>query len=196
MIYETLHILKEQVDNYLKSFDVNNSLILGNVSMLDNENEDLPDSQMKNTNVLTLINIEEEITLKNGTHQVMKNNQAHYKNRPVNLNLYLLFSANKNSYDFSLQSLSKIIEFFQGKNVFTHSNTIYTKPTEALNNLKEFKFSVDLYTPTFEEMNYIWGTLGGKQLPSAMYKVSLINIQRESTFAKQSVITEINGTLN
>lgn len=196
MIYETLHILREQVNNYLKIFDTNNSLVLGNVAMLESSADDPNSQQMTNTNILSLLNIEEETTLKNKGNRTIKNGEVYYKNDPVPLNLYLLFSCNRNTYEFSLQSLSKIIEFFQGKKVFTHTNTVFTKSTSALSDVKEFKFIVDLYTPTFEEMNYVWGTLGGRQLPSALYKVTLSHIEREAYSGRGNLITEINGTLN
>jgi hypothetical protein len=50
-----------------------------------------------------------------------------------------------------------------------------------MSNLKDFRFTVELYTPTFEELNFIWGTLGGKQYPSALYKLSLIEVERNLT---------------
>jgi hypothetical protein len=44
--------------------------------------------------------------------------------------------------------------------------------------MDEFKMTLELYCPTFEEQNHIWGTLGGKQLPSVMYLARLVEVQR------------------
>ena len=62
--------------------------------------------------------------------------------------------------------------------------------------LDYFKFNLEIYTPTFDELNNIWGTLGGKQLPSVIYKVQLIEIERDKKLAESEVITHIGGTLN
>ena len=104
----------------------------------------------------------------------------------VSLNLYLLFSANNATYKESLKSVSKLIQFFQGKKIFTQDNTNFKKEDEMLN-VKNFRFIVDLFTPSFEELNFIWGTLGGKQYPSVIYKVSLIEIERDNILRKGQV---------
>ena len=62
-----------------------------------------------------------------------------------------------------------------------------------MSNIDNFRFSVELYTPTFEELNYIWGTLGGKQLPSALYKVSMIQIERDIAQAEGQLISKVKG---
>jgi hypothetical protein len=62
-----------------------------------------------------------------------------------------------------------------------------------MSNVDNFRFTVELYTPTFEELNYIWGTLGGKQLPSALYKVSMIQIERNIAQAEGQLIGEFSG---
>jgi hypothetical protein len=61
-----------------------------------------------------------------------------------------------------------------------------------MSNIDNFRFTVELYTPTFEELNFIWGTLGGRQLPSALYKVSMIQIERNISQSEGAIITEIN----
>jgi hypothetical protein len=60
-------------------------------------------------------------------------------------------------------------------------------------NIDNFRFTIELYTPTFEELNYIWGTLGGKQLPSALYKVSMIQIERNIAQSEGPLISRIKG---
>jgi hypothetical protein len=87
------------------------------------------------------------------------------------------------------------MQYFQGKRVFTQENTTFLREGE-LSNVNNFRFLVDLFTPSFEELNYIWGTLGGKQYPSAIYKVSLIEIEREVTLKKGTVISGLSNDLN
>lgn len=193
MIYETLQILKEQLEKYFEEVGLNVSLILDNVALWESGSKDA--DKLDGKVILTLLNIEEEVTMKNVTATRVVNNKTEYKNPPVNLNIYLLVSANCNSYDYSLRSVSRTLEFFQGKRIFTSSNTIYNRANVSFDVLDYFKFIVDLYTPGFEVVNHIWGTLGGRQLPSVLYKIQILQIDREKKLSTGEVITHIGGTL-
>jgi hypothetical protein len=108
----------------------------------------------------------------------------------VHLNIYLLFSMTSTSYENALKYLSWIIKFFQQKNVFTPANTpSASKPSSAEMN---FKMILDLYSPTFEEANFLWSTLGGKQLPSVIYKLRLLELEHEITQEVRGVVKEID----
>ena len=194
MIYETLQILKEQLEKYLDAAGLGKIVVLDNVAMLESGSDSAADLEGKV--IITLLNIDEESTLKNIPSVKVVNNKSVYQNPPVNLNLYFLVSAYCDSYDNSLMSISKTIEFFQGKRVFTSGNTIYNRSNASLDVIDSFKFVLELYTPGFEVLNHIWGTLGGRQLPSVIYKVQLIQLKRAKKLASSEVITQINGTLN
>ena len=62
-------------------------------------------------------------------------------------------------------------------------------------NVGDFRFITDLYTPTFEELNFIWGTLGGKQYPSVIYKVTLLEIERDVVSNRGTVVSGLNSGL-
>lgn len=192
MIYETLEIIKDQVSQFLDDkLSESNLLVLENIAKM----EDTDITTMNDKVVLSLINLEEEISMKNLPNVNFKNGSYEYKNKPVNLNLYVLFSANRSVYTKSITALSAIIEFFQDKKVFNQSNTPLNPTITALDDVKEFKFVVELYTPTFEQLNYVWGTLGGKSVPNVMYKVSIVKVEGTSLVKKGSAITEVEGTL-
>ena len=193
MIFEIIQIITEQVNNYLDEIGLDKSVVAENIAFLESQNEDVG-TALKDGVALTLINLDEEATLKNFPNHAIENTKTIYRNSIINLNLYLLFSANRDKYLNSLNDISKIIEFFQGKRLFTQANTIYNRSSSAMSNVDNFRFTVELYTPTFEELNYIWGTLGGKQLPSALYKVSMIQIERNIVQAEGQVIGEFTGT--
>ncbi|MDR6763860.1 Protein of unknown function [Flavobacterium sp. CF108] len=192
MIFEVIQIIAEQVNNYLEEIGLDKSVVPENIAFLESQNDDIADA-LKNAVALTLINLDEEATLKNFPNHTIENAKTIYKNSIVNLNLYILFSANRDKYINSLKDISKIIEFFQGKRLFTQANTIYNRNNIAMSNVDNFRFTVELYTPTFEELNYIWGTLGGKQLPSALYKVSMIQIERNIAQAEGQLISKVKG---
>jgi len=194
MIYESLQILKEQLENYLDEAGLGKIVTLDNVAMLESGSDKASDLEGKV--IITLLKLEEEKALKNTSAVRVVDNKAQYKNPPVNINLYFLVSANCDSYDNSLISISKTLEFFQGKKVFTSSNTIYNRSIATMSVLDYFKFVIELYTPGFEEWNNIWGTLGGRQLPSVMYKVQLIQIESNKKLAGSELIKEVSGKLN
>ncbi|OAB78820.1 DUF4255 domain-containing protein [Cochleicola gelatinilyticus] len=192
MIYETLEILKDQVSEYLELKQSEaNLVVLENVAKID----DPEITTMNDKIVLSLVNIEEEISLKNNPNIRIKNGETVYKNKPIHLNVYILFSANRTVYTRSITSVSYILEFFQGKNVFTQTNTPLNPTITTLDHITEFKFNVSLFTPTFEQLNYIWGTLGGKSLPSILYKVSIVKVESDTITDKGTPITQIEATL-
>lgn len=192
MLFEVIQIISEQINNYLDEIGLEKSVVPENVAFLESQNETVSEN-LEDKVALTLINLDEESTLKNFPNHSVENSKTIYKNSIINLNLYLLFSANRTIYINSLNDISKIIEFFQGKKLFTQANTIYNRNNVAMSNIENFRFTVELYTPTFEELNYIWGTLGGKQLPSALYKVSMIQIERTISQGEGPLISKVTG---
>lgn len=193
MIYEALQIISEQLNLYLSSEGLINLVKLENIALFETSANNL--EKVDGKIILTMINLDEEKTLKNLPNYTVINKQStEYKNPPIHLNLYLLISANCNTYVNSLRSISKTIEFFQGKSTFTSENTTYTTK-EDFDVLSSFKLIVNLHTPTFEELNHIWGTLGGRQLPSVIYQIQMIEIDKKELTGIGPVILEITDTL-
>ena len=193
MIYETLQILREQLESYFSEIGLDDSIKLDNIALWGSEEENTESVNEKV--IVSLLKLEEEITLKNSPHYKVNNYKTQYKNPPIHLNLYLLICANYKDYGRSLRSISKVIEFFQSKKVFNSTNTVYNRSDVSMDLLDHFKFNLDIFTPTFEELNNIWGTLGGKQVPSVIYKVQLIQIESDKKLRESEVITSISGNL-
>lgn len=194
MIYETLQILKEQLEEYLNNAGFGKNVVLDNIALWD-PNGQGNSSKIDKKVVITLLKTEEEPTMKNSMNYRIVNNKTEYKNPPVHLNLYVLISSNFDDYDNSLRSISKVIQFFQGKKVFTSANTVYNRTNVSFDVLDSFKFILELYSPGFEELNYVWGTLGGRQLPAAIYRIQLIKIEEDKLYSSSNVITQIIGDL-
>lgn len=194
MLYESMHILKEQLNNYFRDIGLNRTTELQNIALWESGKDE--ESRLEEKLIVTLLRLEEEATLKNSPHVKVNENKSEYRNPPLHLNLYLLIAANFKNYDTSLISISKVIEFFQGKKVFTSSNTVYNRDNVAFEILDDFRFNLEIYSPSFEELNNIWGTLGGRQMPSIIYKVQLIQIERDKKLSESKIITHIGGTLN
>ncbi len=186
MIFEVLQVVMEEVNAYFGTTAVSLENIANVEQDVDGESNGV---------FLSLLNMKEEYALKNTSNNQINGTEINYRNPKISLNLYLMFSANNATYKESLKSISKIIQFFQGKKVFTQDNTNYKKEDEMLD-VKNFRFIVDLFTPSFEELNFIWGTLGGKQYPSVIYKVSLVEIERDATLRKGAVISGLGTSMN
>ena len=78
--------------------------------------------------------------------------------------------------------LARALRFFEARHVFTQDNvspaSITTNaPNHALDRLAEFKLVFDLCSPSMEEVNHLWGTLGGKQYPFAMYNLRMLELK-------------------
>lgn len=195
MIYESLHILKEQLSSHLQSQGITSPVELENIAMLESSGENT--DKLINKVVLSLIRIEEEKTLRNlpnhSIKQISGSDQriTEYKNPPVHINMYLQISANCNTYTNSLRCISETIKYFQDRTVFKPSNTNYT-PREDFGEFTDFKLNVSLFTPSFEQQNQIWGMLGGKQIPSVIYKIQLVELDRNLIKNSQQAINTIN----
>lgn len=122
---------------------------------------------------MTLVNIEEDRVNK-PNDPYLKTTEGFTKVNPeIKLNLYVLFTAAyTDNYDEALKFISYIIQFFQSKNVFTQANT------PDMDTRIE-KLIAELHPMSFEQQNYLWGMVGGKYLPSVMYRFRMLVIQEE-----------------
>ena len=55
---------------------------------------------------------------------------------------------------------------------------------------------VELYSLSFEQQNQLWASLGGKYMPSVVYKVRLVVIDKGFMGAKEKAIMEIDNNLH
>ena len=130
-----------------------------------------------------LINLEEENVLRGAEpYRRQLPDGTKLMVRPeIRLNLYVLFVAHYKQYDQGLQSLSRIIRFFQNRRVLDHENSPDLNPGID-------RLLVELVTLPFSEQNEIWNTLRTTYHPSALYKVSLVVFQDEEAFTIPEVI--------
>lgn len=191
MLYRSLLFLEEQLNAYFATLNKTDPNIIAKPALVENI-AGLEEDKLKNAEniFITLVNISEEATLKNIPNYQTENFITVYKNPPIFLNLFVLFSACMKKYDQALMHLSAVIRFFQAKNNFNQKNS----SSAIIENLDEFNILLDLFSPTFEQVNYLWSTLGGKQFPFALYKLRLVIMERESTDETRGIIRAI--TLN
>jgi len=154
-------------------------VVLGNITKAqDNDNAPNPNNPVAGKAVLSLVNIEEDRISKSPQNFVKVNDKVEYRNPKIFLNLYCLFAVANSTYDTALQHLSLIIQFFQYKNVLNHQNSPAASEPKLDPRIDKLVF--DLHSLNFEQVNHLWGTLGGKYLPSVLYKVRLITIEDDT----------------
>ena len=193
MIDTAITLLQQELQNYLSFKDATATVVVDNIGLLETSNGD----NLNNNIVITVVNVEEESTLKN--QPAVKRNPPNfvvYENPPVFLNLYVLFTSNYwgAKYIFGLSRISYVVQFLQSKNVFSFSSSVMgSVPTDP--DLLDLKFTMELYTLTFEQLNHLWGSLGGRQIPFVMYKLRLVAITERKTIREVPPILEIDTSL-
>ena len=122
-------------------------------------------TQIDNKLCVFLQHFEEERLIKNGSHQANAG-----MNPPMHFSLFLMFVANfpDPNYLESLRYISLVLEFFQRMRVFDKSNT------PMLSSNVE-KISFEYVNLDFQELSNVWGLLGLKYMPSAIYKLKLLS---------------------
>lgn len=187
MIDQALDFICRQVNAYLCNklgiTDGSTLIQLANISWNDSESTASNGNDRSNA-FISLVNIEEDRISKSPQNYVRNGSDIVYKNPKIFLNLYILFSVNLTSYSESLKRLSYIIQFFQYKNVFNGVNS--PDIPAGINELV-----LDLMTLSYQDLNNLWGIMGSKYLPSAMYKVRLINIDENFNMGVSGIITEV-----
>lgn len=118
---------------------------------------------------VSLVNLATESTVRNLQTERVGNGELRL-NPAIKLNLWVLFAANFTEYDEALKFLSSTLAFFQGRPVFTPQNS--PRLDRSFDRLV-----VELESLTYHELSNLWGVLGSKYVPSAVYKVKLVTIQ-------------------
>lgn len=185
MIQDTLAFLGQEVNSYLSlklGPTTLERVVLGNIAKAtDAEGA----SNLQGVAVLSLVNVEEDRISKQQENYRKTPEGVRYQEPPVFVNLYILISVNKSEYEDSLHWLSLIIQYFQHKSVFT------PEQYPQLESRGIEKIVVELHTLNFEQINHLWGTLGGKYLPSVLYKVKQVTLDENELQAEGALIRDI-----
>jgi len=191
MIHDAIRLILSQLNRHLGAGD-GEAVTLGNIAMVESGVEGVGADLTRV--VLSLVNITEDHTLKNGPNHRRAGGKIVYENRPVNLYLYLLFSANHTQYPTALTQLGRIIEFFQGRQIFTVRNSPdLTEISASAEELATLRLVMELQSLTFEQVNHLWGSLGGKQVPFVLYRARLLSLTAGEIEATGEPIDEIRA---
>ena len=89
---------------------------------------------------------------------------------PLNLNIYVLVSASfAGNYAEALRFLSESIRFFQAKPLFSRQNSAgFPRELERL--------TIEMVNLNTQDLQNLWSGMGGRYLPSALYKLRMITL--------------------
>ena len=160
-------------------------VILGNVATL-------YDAGVTESNVLlSLVNIEEEVLLRNPENFLKRGLLAISKNPPMHVNITVMFGAYQpneggmgTNYADSISKIQKIIGFFQRNSVFEQAN-FPDLPAEIE------KLTFELINLNLEQLHHLWSMLGGRYIPSVAYKMRMVVIDEALETMEAPLITQI-----
>jgi hypothetical protein len=196
MIFQAMELIRRNLNLFLRGgvVVVPEPVVLKNIAFATPDNPGTAIDESAQV-YMSLVNVEEEMTLKNlSAVRQSEIRPLAYVNPPLYLNLYLLFSANHKDYNMAIASLGQILLFFQGNRTFSLSMTPvdptgpFATPGENENRIK---VTLELMSLTFEQVNYLWGSLGGKQMPFLLFKARLVEIDADRMMKGGGFVSEI-----
>ena len=181
LIYDTLLLVSEEINTFLDPGNPQKPLMLGNISMFNDGDEFT--ASLKDKLIVSLVNIEEDRIAKTPDNFIRQGDRTIYRNPPLHFNITLIFSAT-HSYEKALPLLEGIIRFFQVKNVFDATNT--TSLDAEIN-----RVVFDLMSLNLEQIHQLWTSLGGKYIPSVLFKMRMMTIDEMVIKSDAPAITKI-----
>lgn len=197
MLYQAMELIRQNLNAFIAEYiplAKPEPVVLGNIafSTPDNPSTSVDESAQI---YMSLVNVEEEQSLKNqDSVRQSEIRPLAYVNPPIYINLFLLFSANHKDYTMAIKHLGLVLLFFQGNRCFSIARTpvaatgVFAAPGEEENKIV---INVELMSLTFEQVNHLWGSLGGKQQPFVLFKVRQVEIDANRMLQGGGVITEI-----
>jgi len=132
--------------------------------------------------VLLLVNIEKDTTPQQFVPPASPSaDRSIESSPPLYLNLYLMIAGNfsGSNYTEGLKFISAAVSFFQRQPVMDQSST------PAMDK-RIVRLMLDVENMSMQDLSSMWGVLGGKYLPSVLYKVRMVtfdagDIERQSS---------------
>lgn len=176
-----------------------------NVATLNDGDEFL---QSKFPIILSIVNIEEDKTLKNQSVYIQNSNDNNTIDRFTHPTRHLIISLLFCSYNKALskyldgiEKLEPIINFFQQNTSLYYKNDgseliryITFSGKNDVGKANYSKITFDFVSLNMEQLNQMWSYLGSKYMPSVLFKMRLVSIQT-SVVEKDTVIKKVNVDL-
>ena len=191
--------LKVVIEKLSKLIDPAQTVIeITNIAMLNDGDDFLASASPI---ILSIVNIEEDKTLKNQSIYLKNTNDhtqiSRYNHPTQHLIISLLFSSyNKNlsKYLDGLDKLKTVISYLQQHNSFYYKNDdtelidydTFLGKTE-LQKENYSRVTVESVSLSMDQVNQMWSYLGSKYMPSVLYKMRLCTIQSTDTVPEKVI---------
>ncbi len=144
----------------------------------------------KESVVMTLINLEQEtVTCQQLPVSKFVDGQTILLPPELKLNLSVMFVARFSVYDQALKYLSHIMNFFQVQPAFSaESHPALEEPAERI--------TLELQSLSYDQLNQVWAFMGGKHLPSVIYKMRGIRLQDHDAPEFAPPVLEVKTKIN
>ena len=185
MITQALTYISSKINTAFFTPNGTPRVILGNIATLN-------DAGVSESNVLlSLINIEEEVLLRNPENFFKRDQSVIYKNPPIHVNVSIIFGAylpNQNqlgtNYEGSIVKIQKVIGFFQRQRIFERDSS-----PDLPAGIEQLTF--ELINLSLEQLHHLWSMLGGKYIPSVAYKMRMVVIDEALESLEAPLITQV-----
>lgn len=182
MINLAMQLLAEQLDQHLKRiYDLTEDTVAV-TNLLEMDGSIVPN--INNKLVMFLANIEKDsVSVRRAGAQESGERIAQH-NAALNFNLYVMMTANfaGNNYPEALKFLSSTISYFQRHPVFNHQ-------TAPEMDKRIEKLVLDVENLSIQDLSNLWSSLGGKYMPSILYRVRMVTFDSDVIISRQPVVT-------
>jgi hypothetical protein len=183
MINLAVQLLATQLNQYLRrTYNLNEDVVaVSNLLEVDGSVA----ANINNKLVVFLVNIEKDSVPFRQVNLHEVGEREVQSSVPLYFNLYLMMTANftGNNYPEALKFLSSTIHFFQKNHVVTHQTA--PEMDERIE-----KLILDIENLSIQDLSNLWGSLGGKYLPSILYKVRMVAFDTEDVVGRIPVVGE------
>ncbi|GAA0191331.1 hypothetical protein GCM10009122_53730 [Fulvivirga kasyanovii] len=181
MIESVFMAMSERLNSYFANkFSTGDDFVI--VSNLVNQ-DGTPALTESDKLIITLANVQQESVN-------TRPNSVSILEAPVNINIHTLISAYfvEDNYQDSFKYLSGVISFFQSNKVFNHQNTPGLDPGID-------KITFEISNLDIQALSQLWGIVGGKYLPSILYKVRMVPIKDDNFLRDTAVFSGLSSNI-
>ena len=182
MINLAIQLLAGQLNQHLRrTYALNQDMVVVS-NLLDMDGSVVPNTH--NKLVIFLTNIEKDSVPGPSAGAQGFGERILQRNSALHFNLYVMMTANftGNNYAEALKVLSSTISFFQRNPLFSH----HTSP-EMDKRIE--KLALDIENLSVQDLSNLWGALGGKYMPSILYRVRMVTFDSDEIIGRQPVVT-------
>jgi len=139
---------------------------------------------INNRLVVYLTNIEKDSVSARTLNAQEPGERTMQRSAALSFNLFVMMTANfsGNNYAEALKFLSGTISYFQRHPVFTRQSA------PDMDSRIE-KLVLDIENLSIQDMSNLWGSLGGKYMPSILYRIRMVTFDADEVTGRQPIVT-------